>query len=98
MADITELLGDISDVAGTVTDVLTLPLDWYYSERKADEERAARKAKTKIAMKELALREEEMGLVEKQRGFERLLELMTGSTKMTQTAAGISRLKAMRNA
>jgi hypothetical protein len=88
----------VGDVAELVGDIFDFGKDWYYEEREADEQRARRKDAKEIALKRLALDREKMDLSEKDLAFQRLLKLMTGSSKMTERAGAVTRLKALRSA
>lgn len=91
-------MADNDSLLGGLVETITFPVEWYYKERAADEARARRKQDKELTLKELALKEEEIGLTEKERAFNRLLTLMAGSHKMTQAATSVSRLKALRRA
>lgn len=88
----------IGTVASGATKLLGLPADLWATESEIREKGRLRRDQKEIALKELALKSEEMGFQEKERAFNRLLDLMAGSHKMTEEAASVSRLKALRNA
>lgn len=66
----------------------------FKSNRVADR---SRRDKRELALKGLALRKEEMAADEKQRAFNRLLKLMSGTQALRKEASAAGRLKALRS-
>lgn len=68
------------------------------SKKALREQRKSRESQERIAMEQLGLKREEMNLLEKQRGFNRLKDLVSASSQTRNNTRGWQRLSNIRTA